>query len=314
MASNSIVVPLSEKDWWDHARASGVQDTVVHQLPKLASASNIAEKQFYCLRVYWIDVVRPKSLFRYLNQATFEEAVERLKYDQEWQNYLNLIQAVTLRGSLYGDREKQNELGGFHTVYAMQQRILVQNDFDEPEYEETRPKYWPSSQIMEDLGVEAAMSGLNISEPKSHGSITPVARTKQNDEVKQYSPLNLTHFTELLPGGRTEAAQSEKLVEGAFHVFAQTILERHLDPPTGKTVPEWLPSPQRLECHGWVALTDGYLADGAGKAKAIVEVKPIIRDRSENKIRVQESGQMAAWICHHPSDFNVVAGEPKTKW
>lgn len=44
------------------------------------------------------------------------------------------------------------------------------------------------------------------------------------------------------------------------------------------------------------ARTDGYLADSSGDIKAIVEVKPMLRQTKEPQIGIQESHQMVAGL------------------
>ena len=52
------------------------------------------------------------------------------------------------------------------------------------------------------------------------------------------------------------------------------------------------------------ARVDGYLRHRkTDRVHAIVEVKPCIRDKKITKIQMQESAQMAAWICNDPGDY-----------
>ncbi|KAL3455039.1 hypothetical protein BJX64DRAFT_298249 [Aspergillus heterothallicus] len=47
---------------------------------------------------------------------------------------------------------------------------------------------------------------------------------------------------------------------------------------------------------GFQARTDGYLYDRKGNLKALIEVKPVVREIKRSTIRMQESAQMVAWI------------------
>ena len=50
------------------------------------------------------------------------------------------------------------------------------------------------------------------------------------------------------------------------------------------------------------ARVDGYLINPRGEITAIVEVKPFLREKEKKRtIRIQEGGQMAAWISQYPS-------------
>ncbi len=58
------------------------------------------------------------------------------------------------------------------------------------------------------------------------------------------------------------------------------------------------------------ARVDGYLQSfHDDKIKAIVEVKPFIRDKKISDIQMQEGAQMAAWISSDP-DANLTTGKP----
>lgn len=49
------------------------------------------------------------------------------------------------------------------------------------------------------------------------------------------------------------------------------------------------------------ARTDGYLEDRRlGNVRALIEVKPALREKKPQKIRMQESAQMVAWILNDP--------------
>jgi hypothetical protein len=57
------------------------------------------------------------------------------------------------------------------------------------------------------------------------------------------------------------------------------------------------------------ARTDGYLKDkNSGKVRAIVEVKPAVRDKAPRRIRMQESAQMVGWILNEPQTTKPLPG------
>ena len=95
---------------------------------------------------------------------------------------------------------------------------------------------------------------------------------------------------------RIKAAQDEAIVESALNTLLYLPLMRHTHFEVGETVPEWSRQHLRLRFGTRVAITDGCLMAASGKAKAIVEVKPFNRASAPEFIRMQESGQMAAWI------------------
>lgn len=50
------------------------------------------------------------------------------------------------------------------------------------------------------------------------------------------------------------------------------------------------------------ARVDGCLRSSRNQVKAIIEVKPFLREADPKAIRMQESAQMAAWICNYPDE------------
>jgi hypothetical protein len=57
------------------------------------------------------------------------------------------------------------------------------------------------------------------------------------------------------------------------------------------------------------ARVDGFLRSPTGDVKAIIEVKPCVRSQKSMEIRMQETAQMAAWICSHPPDVHEMRRE-----
>ncbi|OJJ68271.1 hypothetical protein ASPBRDRAFT_210162 [Aspergillus brasiliensis CBS 101740] len=65
-----------------------------------------------------------------------------------------------------------------------------------------------------------------------------------------------------------------------------------------------------FEHASYEARTDGYLKGGtSGKARALIEVKPMLRDKKRIPICMQEAAQMVAWIKSDP-DFTGVLNLP----
>ena len=105
---------------------------------------------------------------------------------------------------------------------------------------------------------------------------------------------------------RVRGSQDEVIVESAFHTLLYLLLVYHKDKfnlKDGRRIPEWSREHMRMEFGDrWVAITDGCLKAASGRKKAIVEVKPFTRRTARNKIRKQESGQMATGIRSDPSE------------
>ncbi|KAI9691050.1 MAG: hypothetical protein M1822_008670 [Bathelium mastoideum] len=60
------------------------------------------------------------------------------------------------------------------------------------------------------------------------------------------------------------------------------------------------------------ARVDGYLLMSDGTAGAVIEVKPFLRTRQGDAIRMQEAAQLAAWICDQPPREKLATGRKYT--
>ncbi|PLB33630.1 uncharacterized protein BDW47DRAFT_90801 [Aspergillus candidus] len=105
--------------------------------------------------------------------------------------------------------------------------------------------------------------------------------------------------------------KDEQIVNTALLVFLDSIT-LHFDLSVG-----WSPHRKPLTAEftnaNFQARTDGYLADRSEDIKAIIEVKPVLRQTKEPQIRIQESHQMVAGLLEdYKSSVPACRKKPRT--
>lgn len=103
----------------------------------------------------------------------------------------------------------------------------------------------------------------------------------------------------------------EQVVNVALHSFLVAIT-RHRE----ATEPSWVIERKAFvfgdqKGKAFEARVDGYLRGPKNECLAIYEVKPSLRRDDQKRIQMQESAQMAAWICADPPKFRE--GQKETK-
>ncbi|KAH9884034.1 hypothetical protein F4778DRAFT_800536 [Xylariomycetidae sp. FL2044] len=114
------------------------------------------------------------------------------------------------------------------------------------------------------------------------------------DRLDPVSPANL------LDAAYLEVVSDEQIVNTALILYLNAI-SIHCE----KVKADWTLHRKRFivesnDAKVYEARVDGYLRSRDNDVKAIVEVKPCIRSENEVAIRMQETAQMAAWICSNP--------------
>ena len=152
------------------------------------------------------------------------------------------------------------------------------------------------------------MTGLMETLPQTPTQRTPQASLHYHlqtptSAIIQQTPVVGTKAPDPGLQKTTESFGDEAKVEFALHLFMRKLLRRFiaiLGKP--KTKAQWEQTHVWLKFGDWVAVTDGHLKSAHNQTKAIVEVKPFSRNISIDRIRRQESGQMAAWIYSEPKE------------
>jgi hypothetical protein len=121
------------------------------------------------------------------------------------------------------------------------------------------------------------------------------------DEIPKSMIQSISSVSPMSPAISTDSGmfpptEGELIVNHALVLYLQALTMKI---PLIKSM--WTPYPLSLRAKfmtaSFVARTDGYLkAMDNGKVQAILEVKPRIRSKQTEAIRMQEAAQMVGWI------------------
>lgn len=150
--------------------------------------------------------------------------------------------------------------------------------------------------------VSKGMGGLSLEPPE-----TPTKKGRKsdlNDRVPSedesspspsQSPMHLvTPITRELGKILYPPTKDEQIVNTALIVFLNA-LTIHF-PLSSKWTLHRKPFIANFKDAKFEARTDGYLDSPGGKARVLIEVKPVLRSLNLLAIQMQESAQMVAWI------------------
>ena len=270
-------VPETTSEWGKRARELGLENTALHQLPCVHSASQLGEKDLICMRAYWPErKTREDFPFpREFDDHVAQTAVTVAGDFPDLRTYLNHLKRGT-RSPV--DRN----MGAFSLVMQSQLQIPL-----------VRP---PGFEKRESVAVIRRS-------PRNHQSnAPPTSSTATDSDVSMAdnstSDSGSTHHTAVadsnLPIGPTK---DERIVKDALLLFLRAVTF------ASELRCEWYSAGSPFDAasfgnNSMTARTDGYL-EANGEVFAIVEVKPQIRDRIKRpEVLWQETSEMAVWIMH----------------
>jgi hypothetical protein len=291
-------LPRNPPAW--EKKVSGYHNDVsnIHSLEVIKSASKIQEGQFLSLRVLWKPKeAKPFDLKKLGLASEYHNAGQFLKSLDSWKKYVNDIRdGTSTTGAAFPD------LGTFTLVRSHQLEAARVSKTDDtwnaefsPAANRTRSKA-RAQQGIEDSPLFGKGKGEDIQD---------LDFSMQNLDIGQQDESPSTAFS-MSPIGQEAAAilypatRDEQIVNAALLLFLQAVSIHKLRNP------HWtlhrrifkVEFPKgKLE-----ARTDGFLdlnIGGESQVKAIVEVKPFVRQKNV-QVRMQESAQMVAWIASEP--------------
>ena len=264
------ILPSTIMDWEREAKRQGVLKTSVHKLLEVASASKIALKQYYSLRVLW--KVNQKNLpnAEFLDfskdDPIYRTASDYLKQSQSWQNYLANVSS----GPLPFSADRIRDIGAFSNVLYYKLHV--------------EPVHSPKS-----LPGGLAMNNSSYLDPDYSFDDTFVS----DNSFAPPNPQSPITTATVAP------SEDEQIVNIALILWLQTLVMFH--PQIQLERLKWSVKRLKFDFGEWEARTDGCLRKD-GEVKAIVEVKPYARKDYRDVIQKQESAQMASWIRKSPYD------------
>ncbi|RAH67364.1 uncharacterized protein BO66DRAFT_473428 [Aspergillus aculeatinus CBS 121060] len=248
-------------DWTARHNVSG---TTIHDAT-LNSASTISEKQYLLLQVLEAD--------RLL--ATFQS---RANYRQSFLN------GPILEGTFALAKKYQSQ-AAVSRDESFQSRVAFS-----PIANRTRAKVGNLAQKMRAAQLQTPT--------KSTGRAAISSEVPGTPEVED-SPFQTPGPEELAPLMYPQT-KDEQIVNAALVDFLNA-LSMHFPQASDWTLHR-KSFKAVFENAAFEARTDGYLEDGGSseRVRALVEVKPMLREKKLNPIRMQEAAQMVAWIMADP--------------
>ncbi|PYH38808.1 uncharacterized protein BO87DRAFT_350287 [Aspergillus neoniger CBS 115656] len=282
MADARKVIPQSPEEWLKEVKHLDLDKVTIHDAP-LKSASRAEFEQFLLLRVVWKSYDSSKFLRRVDLSQALPDARTRLKGLGSWTNYKNSFTGPVQQGTFALARH-----------YQLQ---VTRTDQDSPTG--SGVQFTPvahRTRSKQQTGQPPAQPDFTKSPPTNPDPNFDTALLDDESDSMSVvsSPLVRTPWSPIRPEDEFlyPPTKDEQIVNTALLTFLDS-LTLHFDLSVGWSIHR-MAFKATFTNMEFQARTDGYLADSKGDIKAIVEVKPVIRNNKETQIRIQESHQIVA--------------------
>lgn len=279
--------PTTAQDWRNEVKPLELEDTTIHSTA-LSSASKFGFEQFLLLRVLWKQRPPVSILPLAEMKAWVPQATEMLAQYKSWATYCNSFRS-----------QAESPEGTFAIAKYYQREVANTEDRADPDAFATPI----SSRTRAGMNqVSNGMAGLSLEPPE-----TPTKKGRKSDFNDRLpsedesspspspSPMHLvTPITRELGKILYPPTKDEQIVNTALIVFLNA-LTIHF-PLSSKWTLHRKPFIANFKDAKFEARTDGYLDSPGGKARVLIEVKPVLRSLNLLAIQMQESAQMVAWI------------------
>ena len=312
------ILPDTWRKWTSQANVRGLIGKSIHDLDSYQSGSKSKYDQFLLLRAYWVSVLR-ENFDGHLRDKWFPQyhkAQESLSDDSySWLEYLRSFEKN------YFDQYPSSypHLGTFSLVRRFQQvvtNLRSENVSGKAHY------FLQSSKESSQRGPQtnpATPTPPNrtriTTNPGNDEPITPLLEALNLEAPPSSSrsrmpPYDAKDASEM---AKIEAATGdEQTVNTALILFLEAVTMHF----TTKVRWSLVQKSFQVSAKGrkrFEAGVDGVL-ECRGKTLAIVEAKPFLRVNARATIQVQETAQMACWICSEPSSIRRdFSGEGKQR-
>ena len=313
-------LPSTEGEWHDALEAADLSLLSIHDHPDTVSASGISNSQFMRLQVIWNED-KPNGVFRKLisddSYASAKSALER----QYWREY---IASVKKYGINLPDGAFPTEVGCMSLVQYYQLQCLnakaTERFVDKVSPIKTRSmilKLKGPKETSPSRGSRSKTKQKELEKDKEKKDISPImddlrisdSESSTSSEQGETTEFDIGYNDFDTPANNPilyPATEDEQIVNTALLLYLTSLV---------------MYSPIRLSWtlhrkafflrhsrdikfkNVYQAQVDGYLRSKDkqnSNPKIIVEVKPFIRSDHLQKIQMQESAQMAAWISNFP--------------
>ncbi|KAI1170048.1 hypothetical protein F4777DRAFT_570640 [Nemania sp. FL0916] len=336
MSTNTMSsLPRNQIEWQAFAKGRKLESESIYgehtYKAALKSASSMDVDQFLLLRVICPEPRNPNFIHKaqhrgtWLRSGAYDAAFASLQAQQGWQLYLNSILPVPRQQQKKRTQAPLLPLGLFSLVRYYQlevEREQKHSDISWPKIDfspvvvRTRQRQADQAQSsgrpetptrpprrgqkeFEDMFEDFTLDSTSKSSP---GPSTP----EPPGTLEAANPLD-----GISPAQLFKAASDEQIVNTAL-----LLLLNALSISCPEVQGDWTLHRRRfaLQSKGnkvYEARVDGYLRSRDNKVKAIVEVKPYTRGTKYWNTRMQEAGQMAAWIGTDPPDVQAMRAQKK---
>lgn len=285
MIDPSTPVPETHKEWQEQVDLLGLGTQTIHDI-QLKSASHVSREQFLLLRVLWkVNAISRLPSFLDLNHW-LPKASEKLENLPSWKKYCQSFTGSIPEGTFAPARHYQLEVSKTKQDYITGSVVFT------PKVHMTRSKTQAAQPSIRQPDFTAATPP-----PKPiQGFETPRVDDEEDTSYLGSSSLPPSRYSTVSPDDEFmyPPTKDEQIVNTALLVFLDSIT-LHFDLSVGWSTHR-KPLTAEFTNANFQARTDGYLADRSEDIKAIIEVKPVLRQTKEPQIRIQESHQMVAGL------------------
>ncbi|XRM42140.1 hypothetical protein ABZX51_005370 [Aspergillus tubingensis] len=276
-------LPRNETEWREWAASHEVSNSTIHDAP-LTSGSNINHQQYLLLHVLWkSSMARQLKLEEFGLKEWKQKAEKLLATLQSWDRYHQSFTSNTiLEGTFALAKKYQFEASG-----SLDERFRPDVTFT-PVAHRTRSKMG---------GLERKMRDIQLQTPTKSTGMIP---NTPGEESPFNSPGPSEISNQMYPQTEDEQIVNSALVDflNALSIHFPEACDWTLHRKSFKA---------DFEHASYEARTDGYLKGGSpGKARALIEVKPMLREKKRIPICMQEAAQMVAWIKSDPDSTGVL--------
>ncbi|KKK17411.1 hypothetical protein P175DRAFT_0487414 [Aspergillus ochraceoroseus IBT 24754] len=291
----SIKLPQTEAERNTWIKFHKLADLTVHDDIKLASASTIKEQQYLALRVLWkTHKSKDLDVEKFDLKIWISKADELLRSFQSWQGYRQSFKTSIIPEGTFALARKYQKQAALSTDETLRPSVSIS-----PISQRTRSQISSLTKRLRDAQLQTPT--------KSRGDPLDYFKIEGEEKEEDENDEDENEETPFVSPGPSEIVnlmypptKDEQIVNTALVNFLNA-LTMHF--PAAN---DWTLHRKSFKADfqkaSFEARTDGYLEDHSDpdKARALIEVKPIMRNKKRDRICMQEAAQMAAWIKTDP--------------
>ncbi|KAJ5584401.1 uncharacterized protein N7459_004201 [Penicillium hispanicum] len=281
-----------DKDTWNAwAVQYNVSNSTIHDAT-LTSASTISERQYLLLQVLWTsENTRDLRLNQFELEPWKREAERLLATFQSWTNYRQSFPSGPIREGTFALARKYQSQAA-----ASSDEVFRSNVAFSPIANRTRSKMGSLEQKLREAQLETPTKSTG-----GFSDLLEVGDTPGSGDSPFYSPgpVEVAHL--MYP-----QTKDEQIVNTALVDFLNA-LSMHFPQASDWTLHR-KSFKAEFQRAFFEARTDGYLEDrgSSDRVRALIEVKPMLREKKRIPIRMQEAAQMVAWIKSDPDPTGIL--------